>query len=96
MTPEEEIARGRNAKRILDDAMYQEAYTTVRERIVSQLSQAETLGEKRDRLNSLLVALSTVQRYMEQVAIGGRMAAEQIERDRTMGERIGDRLRKVI
>jgi hypothetical protein len=96
MTPEEEIARGRNAKRVLDDAMYQEAYSIVRERIVSQLSQAETVGEKRDRLNSLLVALSTVQRYMEQVALGGRMAAEQIERDRTMGERIGERLRRAI
>ena len=96
MTPEQEIERGRNARRVLDDKMYQESYSVVRERIVSQLSQAETVGDKRERLNSLLVALSTVQRYMEQVAIGGKMAAEQIERDRTLTQRVGDRLRKVV
>ena len=96
MTPEQEIERGRNARRVLDDGIYQEAYTVVRERIVSQLSQAETVGDKRERLNSLLVALSTVQRYMEQVAVGGKMAAEQIERDRTLTQRVGDRLRKVV
>ena len=96
MTPEQEIERGRNARRVLDDKMYQESYSVVRERIVSQLSQAETVGDKRERLNSLLVALSTVQRYMEQVAIGGKMAAEQIEADRTLAQRVGDRLRKVV
>jgi hypothetical protein len=68
----------------------------VRERIVAQLSQAETLGDKRDRLNSLLVALATVQRYMEQVVMGGKMAAEQIERERTQAQRVSDRLNRIL
>ena len=96
MTPDEEIARGRNAARVLNDTTYLEAYATVRERIVAQLSQAETLGDKRDRLNSLLVALATVQRYMEQVVMGGKMAAEQIERERTLAERVSDRLNRIL
>jgi hypothetical protein len=96
MTPDEEIARGRNAARVLNDTTYLEAYATVRERIVAQLSQAETLGDKRDRLNSLLVALFTVQRYMEQVVMGGKMAAEQIERERTLAERVSDRLNRIL
>lgn len=96
MTPEQEITRGRNAKRLLNDAIYKEAHDIVRERIVSQLSQSETVGDKRERLNSLLVALATVHRYMEQVAIGGRMAAEQIERERSITERISDRLNRIL
>ena len=96
MTPEEEVTRGHKAERLMRDEIYQEAFATVRERIVGQLSQAEVAGDKRDRLNSLLVGLSTVQRYIEQVAVGGKMAAQQIERDRTFTERVGDRLRKVV
>jgi hypothetical protein len=93
MTPEDEIKRGHNARRLLDDAIYKEAHEVIRERIVSQLSLAETTGEKRERLNNLLIALSSVHKYMEQVAVGGKMAAEQIERDKTFAERVGERLR---
>lgn len=96
MTPEEEIRRGRHARNVLDDEVYREAYEAVRERIVSQLSLAETVGEKRDRLNTLLVALATVQRYMEQTMLTGKMAAEQIERDKKFTERVLDRVRAVV
>jgi hypothetical protein len=95
MTPEDEIRRGGDAARLLRDAIYNEAHTAIRDRIVSQLSQAETTGEKRERLNNLLIALETVKRYMEQIAIGGKMAADQIERDRTFRERVGDRIRSI-
>ena len=86
MTPEQEIERARNAKRVLDDAMYQEAYSAIRERIVGQLSLVELDPAKRQRLNDLLVSLATVQKYMENVVIGGKVAAQDIERKRTFGE----------
>ena len=92
MTPEEEQSRGHQAKRVLSDKIYIEAHTAVRDKIIAELSKADTTGEKRERLNSLLVALSTVNRYMEQVMVGGKMAAEQIERDRTLRERIMQRV----
>ena len=80
---------------MLRDAIYVEAYATIRERLISQLSQVETTGEKRERLNNLLVALETVRRYMEQVAMGGKMAAEQLERERSIKERIVDGIRRI-
>lgn len=95
MTPEEEVRRGNRAKNLLADEIYVEAYSAVRERIVSQLSLAETVDDKRERLNSLLVALATVQRYMEQVMLTGKMAAEQIERDRKFSERVLDRIKAI-
>ena len=95
MSPEEEVSRAAKAQRVLADDMYNEAYSVIRERIVQQLSQAETTGDKRDRLNALLVSLETVRRYMEQVVISGKMAAQQIERDRTLSERVGAKLRGI-
>jgi hypothetical protein len=88
VSPEEERIRGNKAQRVLADDLYIEAFSSVRERIVSQLSQAETTGDKRQRLNDLLVALSTVNRYLEQVMTGGKMAAQEIERQRTLKERV--------
>lgn len=88
MSPEEEQVRGHKAQRVLADELYQEAFASVREQIVSLLSQAETTGDKRQRLNDLLVALSKVNRYLEQVMTGGKMAAQEIERQRPLKERI--------
>lgn len=95
MTSDDEVTRGHKAERVLRDEIYQEAYTAVRDRIVAQLSLAETTGEKRERLNSLLIAVETVRRYMESVVQTGKMAAQQIERDRTFAERMRDRVRSV-
>jgi len=89
------MARSGRAQRVLNDDIYNEAYTVIRERIIQQLSMAETTGEKRERLNGLLVSLETVRRYMEQIMISGKMAAQQIERDKTFSERVGDRLRSI-
>lgn len=88
MTPEEELQRGNEARRVLHDRIYLEAYETIRERIVQQLAQVETDDAKRGRLNSLLIAHEAVRRYMEQVMLTGKMAAAQIERDKTLAERM--------
>jgi hypothetical protein len=42
-----------------------------------------------------LRSLRRVKGYVEQVALGGRLAAQQIERERTFAERVGDRIRSV-
>jgi hypothetical protein len=49
---------------------------------------AETTGDQRANLNALLVAHNKVKQYMEQVVLGGKMAAEQIARERTLADRI--------
>ena len=88
MSPEEEVKRGGRAQRVLGDDIYKEAFDTIQSRIVGLLAQSETVGEQRERLNALLVAHNKVKQYMEQVVIGGKMAAEQIEHDRTLKERM--------
>jgi len=93
MSPEEEVQRGGRAQRVLGDEIYKEAFDTIQARIVGLLAQSETIGEQRERLNALLVAHNKIKQYMEQVALGGKMAAEQIERERTLAERM---LRRVI
>jgi flagellar assembly factor FliW len=88
MSPELEVARGHKAQRVLKDDMYLEAFSAIQDRIVGLLAMAETTGEQRANLNALLVAHNKVKQYMEQVVLGGKMAAEQIERERTLADRI--------
>jgi hypothetical protein len=88
MSPEEEQSRGFKAQRVLKDDMYIEAFAVIQDRLVGLLAQAEIIGEQRERVNNLLVAHNKVKQYMEQVVLGGKMAAEQIERERTLADRI--------
>lgn len=76
------------AQRLLGDDMHKEAFETIHARIVGLLAQSETTGERRDRLNQLLVAHTQIKAYWDQVILGGKMAADQIERDRTLKERM--------
>ena len=86
MTPEQEVRRGLEAKSLLDNPIYREAYQTIRDNIVTQLSLADTADDKRARLNNLLIALSKVEQYMKQVMTSGVMA--EIERERTLADKL--------
>jgi flagellar assembly factor FliW len=88
MSPELEVTRGHKAQRVLKDEMYLEAFSAIQDRIVGLLAMAETTGDQRANLNALLVAHNKVKQYMEQAVLGGKMAAEQIERERTLADRI--------
>jgi len=86
VTPEEEVRRGLEAKSLLDNPIYREAYQIIRDNIVTQLSLADTADDKRARLNNLLIALSKVEQYMKQVMASGVMA--EIERERTLADKL--------
>ena len=86
MTPEQEVRRGMEAKSLLDNPIYREAYQTIRDNIVTQLSLADTADDKRQRLNNLLIALSKVEQYMKQVMASGVMA--EMERERTLADKL--------
>ena len=94
MTPEDEVIRGNDAARLLRDKMYLEAWDTVKERLVTLLEQDQP-DDKRERLTADLRSLRRVRAYVEQVAAGGRMAAQEIERERTFTQRVGDKIRSV-
>ena len=88
MSPELEIARGNNAQRILKDAMYVEAFTAIETRLVDLMASADLDDAKGTHLRHLLTAHRKVRQYMEQVVIGGKMAADQLERERTLADRV--------
>lgn len=92
MTPDEEIDRGHRMARIVNDPMYQEAWDEPRKRIVALLESADTDPEKRARLNMLLVAFAQARKYAETVMQTGKMAAQQIERDRNFAQRVKERV----
>lgn len=95
MNPEEEQRRGARAQQVLGHEIYVEAYEAIRARLLSMLESADLPADKRQRLNDLLVAQSQHRKYMENVVMSGKMAAEQIERDRTFAERVKDKIRSV-
>ena len=88
LSPQEEERRGLEAQVVLENGIYKESYKVIRDNIVAQLSLADLADDKRQRLNNLLVALAKVEQYMKQVMVSGTMAAMQIERERTLAERI--------
>lgn len=93
MSPEQEERRGLEAQQVLQNGIYKEAYQAIRDNIVTQLSLADLADDRRKRLNDLLVALGKVEGYMRQVMVSGTMAAQEIERQRTLAERVRGRFR---
>lgn len=90
-----EELRGEEARRVLDAEIYKEAFKAITDRIVSQLTLAELPDDKRKRLNDLLVAHTKARQYMEQVLISGTMAAQEIERQQTLTERVEQKWRQL-
>ena len=93
MNPEQEERRGHEAQSVLQNGIYKEAYQAIRDNIISQLSLADTPDDRRKRLNDLLIALGKVDGYMRQIMLSGTMAAQEIERQRTLAERVRGRFR---
>ncbi len=83
-----EERRGEEARAVLENGIYKESYQAIRERIMVQLELSDLPADKRQRLNDLLIASAMLRKYMENVLASGTMAAMEIERKRSLGERI--------
>lgn len=94
LTLRDEEARGEEARRILENEVYVEAWAAIRDRIVAQLESADLSPEKRQKLNDLLVAHSAAQKYMRSVLTTGTMAAMEINRQRTLAEKASERVKR--
>jgi hypothetical protein len=89
MTPDDEMRRGHNAARILNDALYKEAWDLLERRLLQLVKMADIDAEKERRAVFMLKVLDPVRRHFESVLQGGEMAAKQIEQDKkTWGERV--------
>ena len=72
----EEIRRGEDAQRLLDDPLLVEAFAAVETALVSEIKRVDVGASDRHRdLIVSLQLLAKVRGYIEQVAQTGRMAA---------------------
>ncbi len=95
MQPEDEVIRGNQARAILQDKLYQESWAVVEAQLVSLLKQVDIDPEKEKRVLYALKGLAKAKGYLESVMTTGKMAAQQIERDKTFTERRKDKIRSV-
>ena len=87
MDEKQQEMRGEEARRILENPIYKEAYAVLEQRIVAELAQQDIEALQAERLRMLLVALRKVRVHMEQVLVTGTIVAQELERKRTMRDR---------
>jgi len=88
MGPQHTERRGEEARQLLENELYKEAWQMVRERIILSLENQNLAQDDRKHLNNVLVGLRDARRYLEQVMVSGTLAAKELERKRTMAERL--------
>lgn len=87
MTPEEELQRGENARRILEDPLFIEAVETIRAEIAAKWQGSPARDtEGRERLYLSRKMLDKIEGHLQSVMASGRLAqatlAERLKRGR--------------
>lgn len=88
MSYDQEQRRGNEAEQLLANPLLKEAFAVVEARIVSELKNMDITEEKRERLQLLLALGDKYQKYLRDVVTTGNMAGMEVERQRTLTERI--------
>lgn len=75
-----EIQRGQNAKRLVDDPLYKEAFDTTKEHLIDMLLQTKISEEvERDRIYITIKSLDLVDQHIKSVLATGKLAEGQDE-----------------
>jgi len=85
---QEQERRGEEARRILNDPIYREAWGALRETLTKRLESEPLTAQQRLEIVDLLIANRKARVYMEQVLVTGTFAAAEQERKRTLRERL--------
>lgn len=81
MTPEEELGRAEEARFILENQLFKEAVTEVRQALIEGIERSAFADEKlREKLSQQLVALSAIVNKLKTHLETGKLAAETIKR----------------
>tara|TARA_Y100000758_G_C15758460_1_gene314888 strand:- start:9 stop:269 length:261 start_codon:yes stop_codon:yes gene_type:complete len=76
----EELRRADEAKRLLDNPLFKEAFTTIREELIKHLLNTRVAEEmERDRLYITIKALDLVHQHVQSVLETGRLAEKEQE-----------------
>ena len=75
-----DIQRGQNAKRLIDDPLYKEAFDTTKEHLIDLLLQTKISEEvERDRIYITIKSLDLVDQHIKSVLDTGKLAEGQDE-----------------
>jgi hypothetical protein len=78
MTREEEVIRGGDARRVLENPMYQEAFSTVKEGIISAMNRSPMGDDKtHNRLVISLQLLTQIESHLKTAMQTGKLAEMQ-------------------
>ena len=76
----EELQRADEAKRLLDNPLFQEAFKTIREELIKHLLNTRVAEElERDRLYITIKALDLVEQHIQSVLETGKLAEREQE-----------------
>ena len=79
MTEQDRIERGHKAKAILDNPVYGEAFSTLRDKLIAEWEATRMSDEaERERIWALMQMLKRVNQYFEGVAKTGELTAKNI------------------
>ena len=77
----EELRRADEAKRLLDNPLFKEAFKTIREELIKHLLNTRVAEElERDRLYITIKALDLVQQHIQSVLETGKLAESEQEK----------------
>lgn len=88
MSYDEDAKRGRLAEAVLTNDVYVEAYRLIEQGLIAKWREADD-KEDREQLHKLLKLLGKVQNLMESTMRNGQIAAKELERKRSLTERVG-------
>lgn len=89
-----DVQRGRRAEDVLNNEVYAESYEQIEQEIYRKWQDSRD-KEDREQLHRLLMALRLVKSALESTMRSGKVAAKELERKRSLPERIGLRPRSV-
>lgn len=92
MSDQKDAERGRLAREVLENEIYQEAYGLIEQGIIKRWRDARDETE-RERLHMLLLNLDKVKQVMEGVLTSGEVALKKLERENRIVE-LGRKLRR--
>lgn len=88
MSDERDADRGRMAQAVLDNPVYAESYTSVEKELTQKWLESRD-AQEREHLHRLAMALKLARSVLEATMRSGKVAAKELERKRTLVDRIG-------
>lgn len=88
MSLERDADRGRMAQDVLDNPVYAESYALVEKEIANKWLESRD-AQEREHLHRLAMALRAAKTVIESAMRNGKVAAKELERKRTLADRIG-------